>query len=132
MACSLRLAVAWLLAVTAALSQSTLPRRIGFYNGSGCCPADAEADLLTEARHRSVAVGARVFRFYVGARFDYIHPPYSPRRFSRDGISGPLTPARIVRIPRYRAVLEDPNIETVILTVYPISDYGGGPDGCAT
>ena len=33
-----------------------------------------------------------------------------------------------MRIPRYRAVLEDPNIETVILTVYPVSGYGGGPD----
>ena len=125
---SLRLAAAWLLAVTAALSQSTLPRRIGFYQWVGMLPADVETDLLTEARHRSVAVGARVLRFYVGARFDYVHPPYSPRRFSRDGIGEALTPTRILQIPRYRKVLEDPNIETVILTVYPISDYGGGPD----
>ena len=123
-----RLAAAFFLAVTAAISQPGLPQRIGFYQWAGVLPANAGGDLLTEARHRSVAIGARVFRLYVGARFDYIHPPYSPRRFSRDGISEPLTPARILRIPRYRDVLEDPKIDTVILTVYPISDYGGGPD----
>ena len=123
-----RLAAAFFLAVTAAISQPGLPQRIGFYQWAGVLPANAGGDLLTEARHRSVAIGARVFRLYVGARFDYIHPPYSPRRFSRDGISEPLTPARILRIPRYRYVLEDPKIDTVILTVYPISDYGGGPD----
>ncbi len=123
-----RLAAAFFLAVTAAVSQPGLPQRIGFYQWAGVLPANAGGDLLTEARHRSVEIGARVFRLYVGARFDYIHPPYSPRRFSRDGISEPLTPARILRIPRYREVLEDPKIDTVILTVYPISDYGGGPD----
>ena len=123
-----RLAAAMLLAVTAAISQPGLPQRIGFYQWVGVLPADASSDLLTEARHRSVAAGARVFRLYVGARFDYIHPPYSLRRFSRDGMREPLTPARIVQIPRYREVLADPNIETVILTVYPIRDYGGGPD----
>ena len=31
-------------------------------------------------------------------------------------------------IPRYRAVLEDPNLKTIILTVYPILNYGAGPD----
>ena len=128
MAAVVRFAVAWLLAVTAAVSQPVLPRRVGFYQWAGMLPANAGGDLLTEARHRSVAIGARVFRLYVGARFDYIHPPYSPRRFSRDGIREPLTPARILRIARYREVLEDPKIETVILTVYPIHDYGGGPD----
>ena len=123
-----RLAAAFFLAVTAAASQPGLPQRIGFYQWAGVLPANAGGDLLTEARHRSVAIGARVFRLYVGARFDYIHPPYSPRRFSRDGISEALTPARIVQIPRYREILEDPNLDTVILTVYPIHDYGGGPD----
>ncbi len=123
-----RLATAFFLVVTAAISQPGLPQRIGFYQWAGVLPANAEGDLLTEARHRSAATGARVFRLYVGARFDYIHPPYSPRRFSRDGISGPLTPAKILRIPRYREILEDPNLDTVILTVYPIHDYGGGPD----
>jgi len=124
----LRLALVLPLFAAAALSQPTLPQRIGFYQWVGELPADAGSDLLTEARHRSVAVGARVFRLYVGARFDYVHPPYSSRRFSQDGIKEPLTPARIVQIPRYRDVLADPHIETVILTVYPISDYGGGPD----
>ena len=124
----LRLTLALLLAVTAALSQPTLPQRIGFYQWVGELPADASGDLLTEARHRSASVGARVFRLYVGARFDYIHPPFSPRRFSQDGIKEPLSPARIMQIPRYRQVVEDPSIDTVVLTVYPISDYGGGPD----
>ncbi len=124
----LRLTLALMLAVTAALSQPTLPQRIGFYQWVGELPGDASSDLLTEARRRSGGVGARVFRLYVGARFDYVHPPYSSRRFSQDGITEPLTPALILQIPRYRQVLEDPGIETVILTVYSIRDYGGGPD----
>ena len=39
-----------------------------------------------------------------------------------------MTPAKILALPRYRAVLEDDSIETVVLTVYPIRDYGAGPD----
>ena len=39
-----------------------------------------------------------------------------------------MTPAKILALPRYRSVLEDGDIETVVLTVYPIRDYGAGPD----
>ena len=83
---------------------------------------------MTAARKRATTLGAKVFRLYVGARFDYVHRLYSPRRFQSDPLEGPLTPAKIMALPRYRAVLEDPLLETVILTVYPIADYGAGPD----
>lgn len=105
-----------------------LHRRVGFYQWAGPPVGSGEPDSLTAARERTVAIGAKVFRLYVGARFDYVHHPFSARRFKSDSIAGPLTPAKIVNLPRYRAVLEDPRLETVILTVYPIYDYGAGPD----
>ena len=101
--------------------------RIGFYQWSGVAPGWPEADLLTAARQRAVALGSRVFRFYLGGRFDYRLPELDPRRFESD-LEGPLTLARLLDIPRYRAVLTDPALETVVLTAYSIADYGGGPD----
>ncbi len=105
-----------------------LQARLGFYQWLGAAPASSSQDLLSAARRLSTATGAKVFRLYVGARFDYQHPVLSPQRFRGDGLELPLTPAKILSIPRYRAVLEDPAIETVVLTVYPIQDYGGGPN----
>ena len=105
-----------------------LRNRIGFYQWVGPPVPDGRPDALTAARERTTALGAKVFRLYVGARFDYVHGLFSPRRFQPDAVEGPLTPAKIMALPRYRAVLEDPKLETVVLTVYPIADYGAGPD----
>ena len=127
-----RLLLAWVggpaLALAFQLSGADLRERIGFYQWVGPPTRQGEPDPLTAARKRATTLGAKVFRLYVGARFDYVHRLYSPRRFQSDPLEGPLTPAKIMALPRYRAVLEDPLLETVILTVYPIADYGAGPD----
>ena len=109
-------------------AQPRLDQRIGFYQWVGSPNFAASEDLLTRARRRSVETGSRVFRLYLGARFDYVHLTFSSRLFSRDRVEGPLTPTKILALPRYRSVLEDDSIETVVLTVYPIRDYGAGPD----
>ena len=100
-------------------------RRVGFYQWVGEPPSGSHQDLLTLARERVKSTGAGLLRFYVGARFDYIHPLLSPRRFEQ---LEERTPARIVDLPRYRAVLEDPALPTLVLTVYPSMDYGAGHD----
>ena len=127
-----RLLATWVggaaLALALQLSAADLRERIGFYQWVGPPTRHADPDPLTAARERTTALGAKVFRLYVGARFDYVHRLYSPRRFQSDAVEGPLTPAKITALPRYRAVLEDPLLETVVLTVYPIADYGAGPD----
>lgn len=99
--------------------------RVGFYQWSAVRLAGRSEDLLTLARERIKAVDAGLLRLYVGARFDYREPVLSPGRF-RD-LPEP-TPARIVGLSHYRAVLEDPEIPTVVLTVYPGMDYGAGLD----
>ena len=109
-------------------AQPRLEQRVCFYQWVGSPNFEASEDLLSRARRRSVETGSRVFRLYLGARFDYAYLPFSPRLFSRDRVEGPLTPAKILALPRYRSVLEDDDIETVVLTVYPIRDYGAGPD----
>jgi hypothetical protein len=118
----------------AADSAESLRGRIGFYQWRGPAEiglqpnAGEGQDLLTLARQRTVEAGGRVFRFYLGGRFDYAHPVLSPRRFADDGVEGPLTLERIISLPRYKAALADPNIATIVLTAYPVHDYGGGPD----
>src|SRR5690606_2440216 len=100
--------------------------RVGFYQWVGVAPP-GQPDLLTAARERSARLGLGVFRLYVGARFDYREPYLSRRRFEgelRDGV----TPAAILEIPRYAAVLDDPRLSTIVLTAYETRDYGGGPD----
>ena len=109
-------------------AQPRLDQRIGFYQWVGSPNFTASEDLLTRARRRSVETGSRVFRLYLGARFDYVRLPFSSRLFSRDSVEAPLTLAKILALPRYRSVLEDDAIETVVLTVYPIRNYGAGPD----
>ncbi len=97
---------------------------VGFYQWLGV--SDRPGDLLTQARRRAVALGSRVFRLYLGCRYDYKHPVMDKRRF--DGAES-LTPVEILAsVDRYRAVLDDPALETVIFTVYSCADYGGGPD----
>ena len=110
------------------LSPDPLRGRIGFYQWRGVAQSGQEADLLTLARERAVEAGARVFRFYLGGRFDYVNPVLSPRRFASDALARPVTLDGIIRLPRYRAVLADPALETIVLTAYPVHDSGGGPD----
>jgi hypothetical protein len=115
-----------LLAASAAQAQD-LAGRVGFYQWVGVNPAAERGDLLTAARERTTNLGLGLFRLYVGPRFDYVHPYLSARRFEGEA-DGERTPAAILQIPRYAAVLDDPALDTVILTVYTARDYGGGPD----
>jgi hypothetical protein len=110
------------------LDPEQLRSRIGFYQWRGAADAAGQQDLLTLARRRAVEAGGRVFRFYLGGRFDYVHPVLSPRRFEGDAMESPVTLAGIASLPRYREALADPALETIILTAYPVYDYGGGPD----
>ena len=99
--------------------------RVGFYQWAGSTAGAGSGDLLTRARERIRPTGAGLLRFYLGARFDYVHPVLSPRRFAE--LRQP-TPAAILQLPRYRAALEDPLLPTLVLTTYPSIDYGAGPD----
>ena len=86
---ALRRGFAALLLIASGISaQTRLEQRIGFYQWVGSPSFEANEDLLTRARRRTVETGSRVFRLYLGARFDYLHPPLSPRRFSRDRVTG--------------------------------------------
>jgi hypothetical protein len=115
------------------LAAQDAARRVGFYQWVGVAPPD-DRDLLTAARERSAGLGLGAFRFYLGARFDYRNPYLSPRRFQREPREGQeelrngLTPAAILQLPRYAAVLDDPRLSTIVLTVYETRDYGGGYD----
>lgn len=115
-----------LLVLTASLlaAQTELGRRIGVYQWSGVIPRGDETDLLTLAREKTTALGSRVFRFYLGARFDYRLPELSPRRFAADGLED-QTLVAVAQLPRYHAVFADPLLETVIVSAYPALDYGG-------
>ena len=126
------LSLACVCSVPALAADGPFPRplrgRIGFYQWRGVTASGQDADLLTLARQRAVESGGRVFRFYLGGRFDYVHAVLSPRRFDSDGLTRPVTLDAIINLPRYRAVLADPALETIVLTAYPVHDYGGGPD----
>jgi hypothetical protein len=111
-----------------ALSPERLPGRIGFYQWRGVAERGPDVDLLTLSRQRAVAAGGRVFRFYLGGRFDYVHAVLSPRRFEGDNLARTVSLEGIISLPRYRAVLADAGLETIVLTAYPVHDYGGGPD----
>lgn len=116
-----------LLALAAApLAAQNAAERVGFYQWVGVAPA-GETDQLTAARRKTTELGLGVFRLYLGSRFDYVHPYLSAQRFEEAPDSA-LTPAAILQIPRYAAVLDDPALSTVVLTVYESRDYGGGPD----
>ncbi len=99
--------------------------RVGFYQWAGQPPFGAQQDLLTLARNRVKATGAGLLRFYVGPRFDYLHPVLSPHRFT--GLAE-RTPVHIIQLPHYRAALEDPELPTIVLTAYTALDYGAGYD----
>ncbi len=122
---AVRVAIVAALALPVGLAAQQAPQ-IGFYQWQGVNP-DGAADLLSAARRRTTAMGGTLFRLYLGARFDYRHPLLSPQRFEGE-LSGPATPAAILDIERYGAVLEDPAFKTVVLTAYSAIDYGAGPD----
>jgi len=108
--------------LAAPLAAQPLDQRLGVYQWVS--PA-REPDVLTAAREDAAQLGLKTFRLYLGARYDYRRPYLHPDRF--DG-SVPPTPAAILDVPRYQAVLADPVFSTVILTVYESLDYGAGPD----
>ena len=94
-----------------------LASQLGFYQWVGVPVQGDPADLLTQARRHATAAGARAFRLYLGPRFGYGGPiPPGP------------TPAAILAREHYRAVLEDPKLDTLFLTTYTARDYGAGPD----
>lgn len=99
--------------------------RMGFYQWVSHRPAGDARDLLTIARERIVEAGFGLMRLYVGARYDYRAPYLSPLRFPE---LADRRPARIMTLPHYRAVLDDPRLSTIVLTVYPSRDYGAGAD----
>jgi hypothetical protein len=110
-----------LLLLVAALAFAQPNPRVGFYQWE----SPGSSGLLSSARPRIEATGAGLLRIYLGARFDYIHPVLSPHRF--EGLADPI-PARILQLPWYRALLEDPALPTLVFTVYPSIDYGAGRD----
>ena len=102
-------------------AQQLLSERLGFYQWVGTPVQGNADDLLTQARRYATATGARVFRLYLGARYDYQHHTgHRPAPGS--------TPAQILALPHYQAVLDDPGLHTIILTTYTSADYGAGPD----
>ncbi|MBI1358546.1 MAG: hypothetical protein GC160_29770 [Acidobacteria bacterium] len=113
--------------LAAALAWGQLPAdRLGLYQWVSV-PPSGDADLLTAARLETTELGLGAFRLYLGARFDYRRPYLAPGRFGGE-IDGPVTPAAILGLPRYAAVLDDPKLSTVMLTVYESRNYGGGSD----
>ena len=115
------------LALAFGAAAQDLSGRTGFYQWVGVAPEGSDSDLLTAARERTTALGLGLLRLYLGPRFDYVHPYLSPQRFDGE-TGGALTPADILRIARYAAVLDDPALQTIVLTVYASRDYGAGPD----
>jgi len=122
-----RLGALFALAASLLTAQRELGRRIGVYQWSGVVPLGFETDLLTLAREKTTALGSRVFRFYLGARFDYRLPELAPSRFVADGPEA-RTLVAVAKLPRYRAVFADPLLETVIVSAYPALEYGGAYD----
>lgn len=113
-------------AVLLALALAPLTaQQLGLYQWVGVKPKTVQTDLLTAGREATVARGLPVFRFYLGARFDYQRPYLDPDRFAE---LQSVTPASILQLPRYTAVLDDPRLDAVVLTVYESLDYGAGPD----
>lgn len=51
----------------------------------------------------------------------------SPKRFE-DRATTPTSVLDVLDGAAYRAVLDEPSLDTVILTAYPLVDYGAGPD----
>ncbi|HXE76453.1 MAG TPA: hypothetical protein VNN18_12585 [Candidatus Xenobia bacterium] len=118
-----------LLSVLPTYAQNDIAARVGIYHWLGKAPAAATAaggDEMTAALPDLQRFGVGTVRVFVGGRYDYLHPKNSPQRFSE--IEGPVRLAKILALPRYRQLFENPQFRTVWLTAYPVHDYGGGPD----
>ena len=104
------------------------PARVGVYVWSGQAPGQAPAahGELTAAAGEQRRFGFGAMRIFLGGRYDYLHPLRSPERFA--GVARPLTLARILALPRFKSLLERPELRTLWLTAYPVFDYGQGPD----
>jgi len=114
-----------LAAAFAALLLAQPNPRVGFYQWESPIRDALLPSPLFTAPSLIERAGAGLFRIYVGSRFDYLHPVLSPQRF--EGVAH-CTPVDILRLSRYRHVVEHPALRTIILTVYPSRDYGGGCD----
>src|SRR5258708_26014043 len=101
----------------AALSVQVQAQHLGVYHWAG------EVDSLPRAAAALPRFHFDTLRIFLGGKYDYVHPENSPARFEHRK----LTLAEIAALPRYRAVIGDPKIRTVWLTVYPVFDYGKGP-----
>lgn len=97
-----------------------LPDHVGVYHWLGNVPHRASSDLqpnemITDALTVAVGdleqFGFRTVRIFLGGRYDYMYPKWAPQRFA--GISKPITLARILALPRYRRILEHPQIDTI-------------------
>jgi len=86
----------------------------------------ADDDGLSRAVGDIERFGFRTVRIFVGGRYDYLQPLRSPLRFA--GVREPVTLAKILALPRYKRILENPQFKTVWLTAYPVFHYGDGPD----
>jgi hypothetical protein len=116
---------ALLLLVAATLVGAQPNPRVGFYQWESPIRGALLPSPLFTAPGLIEKSGAGLFRIYVGARFDYFEPVLSPRRFAD---VAHCTPADILRLRQYRYVMEHPALATIVLTVYPSRDYGGGCD----
>ena len=90
---------------------------VGFYQWAALMPAAAlhqTVDKLHELK-------AGLIRLYIGPRYDYEHVVLSQERVRR-------LPSEAIVQPVMRAILEDPCIPTIILSVYTGRDYGAGPN----
>jgi hypothetical protein len=117
---------ALLLALAAAALLFAQPNpRVGFYQWESPIRGVLLPSPLFTAPELIQKSGAGLFRIYVGPRFDYFEPVLSPRRFA--GVVH-CTPLDILRLSHYKYVIEHPSLVTIVLTVYPARDYGGGCD----
>lgn len=113
--------------------------RLGIYHWFGQTPglgqtpeprqataSEASGDGLSRAVGDIERFGFRTVRIFVGGRYDYLHPLRSPHRFAE--LQEPVTLAKILALPRYKRILENPQFKTMWLTAYPVFHYGEGPD----
>jgi len=89
----------------------------GFYQWSSVEPA-AILEKLAAASH---ARKTGLVRIYLGPRYDY-HSPVLAESRAR------LSPDQAWRQPHIRALLDDPCLPTIVLSVYAARNYGAGPD----
>lgn len=115
----------WLAIACGALLFAEPNPRVGFYQWESPIRGALLPSPLFTAPQLIEKTGAGLFRIYVGPRFDYVAPVLSPHRF--EGVAH-CSPAAILRLTHYRYVLEHPKLATLVLTVYPARDYGGGCD----